>query len=84
MNSTQDYISIAITETKPKKGYHELDTTMDMILGIVLLILAIILTFICCVTLAVKCSKEHRAEYHAPVKLTKIPSNDGHDADRML
>ncbi len=76
MNATQEYITTATTVTKSKKGYHELDTTTDMILGIVLLILAIILTFICCVTLAVKCSKEHRAEYRAPVKLTKIPSND--------
>ena len=59
----------ANTTTKPDIFLHSLyryrlvDTTNDLIIGVVVLVLAILCTFVCCVTLAAKCSKEPRLQY---------------------
>ena len=50
---------------KPQIFFRSLlvDTTNDLIIGVVVLVLAILATFVCCVTLAMKCSKEPRIAY---------------------
>ncbi len=40
--------------------YIFIDTQKDLIFGVLALVLAIALTFICCVTVAIKCSKGQR------------------------
>ncbi len=54
------------------KNLHQIDTTGDLILGVVVLVVSLIITFICFVTLAAKCSRGPRTEYEAPVKMKQI------------
>ncbi len=53
----QDLFLHTLSRWKP------VDTTQDLILGVVVLVLAILFTFACCVTLAAKCSRESRVQY---------------------
>ncbi len=54
------------------QGIKQIDTTKDLILGVVLLVLSIMLTFICCVTLAAKCSRGPRSEFEPAIKLQRL------------
>ncbi len=81
--SVMDYSEAEVTNktpilsTTPKitKRFHEIDTTSDLIIGLLCLVLAMGLTFICCVTVAAKCSKGKRPS-QASFKLTSVRSND--------
>ena len=56
---------------------HPIDTTGDLILGVVVLVVSLIITFICFVTLAAKCSRgPRRTEYEAPVKMKQVKPVD--------
>ena len=51
------------------------DTTNDLIIGVVVLVLVILCTFACCVTVAKKCSVERRTEYQPSDQYyTKVPT----------
>ena len=51
------------------------DTTDDLIIGVVVLVLVILCTFACCVTVAKKCSVERRMEYQPSDQYyTKVPT----------
>ena len=58
--------------------YQLMDTTNDLIIGVVGLVLAILFTFACCVTLAAKCSREPRLEYQpsGDVKIRHTSTRD--------
>lgn len=49
-----------------------MDTKIDLIIGVFVLILSIGFTFVCCVLMAMKCSKNPKNQYH-PTKRTKEP-----------
>ncbi len=69
--------SISTLTTSPKitKRFHEIDTKADLIIGILCLVLVVGLTFICCVTVAAKCSKGKRPS-QSSFKLTSVRSNN--------
>lgn len=52
-----------------------IDTTNDLIVGVVVLVLIILCTFACCVTVAKKCSIERRTECQSSEQYyTKVPT----------
>ena len=68
MNNT----TTTMTTVAPRRGLKVMDTKADLIIGVFVLILSIILTFICCVLMAMKCSKHPKNQYQ-PSRKFKEP-----------
>ena len=76
MNETNTTVPVTLFPPFLMKNRNVLvDTTNDLIIGVVVLVLVILCTFACCVTVAKKCSVEQRTEYQPSDQYyTKVPT----------
>ena len=78
LNITMNVTNVTDTRLLFPPFHHNIliDTTNDLIIGVVVLVLVVLCTFACCVTMAKKCSIERRTEYQPSEQYyTKVPTN---------
>ena len=68
-----NFTDVTTNSTRPRIFFRSLliDTTNDLIIGVVVLVFAILCTFVCCVVLAMKCSKEPRITYQGSANIKR-------------